>query len=211
MSKTELIEICGLIDGIRLFNTLHNRPIKPRKVIYVCQKAGDTFHPIYLYDVALKELLRELSVIVRSFVTANEDQQQQQQQQQESTGADKANLTSGSGTDSRSSLGAVSTDTGTDEGYMNTDHFFNDLEPQRRPKFSLTSSRSPNGSNSDLSQNVIIDRLLIDGITSVKIVATEQFVQMIEDESAWTIESVSEKAGLVEACISACRSKRTSN
>lgn len=36
MSKDDLCKICGLADGIRMFNILHSKAITPRLTIYVC-------------------------------------------------------------------------------------------------------------------------------------------------------------------------------
>lgn len=60
------------------------------------------------------------------------------------------------------------------------------------------------------SQVDSIGRILIDGITSVKIVATEQVVQMLEDESTWRLSFSPDKhSGLLEASLTVCRTKKS--
>lgn len=82
MSKEDLIQICGLADGIRMFNILHVkwvewkisqylrefivttfqsffRAITPRLTIYVSLEAN-TYHAIYLHSATTKELIQKL-------------------------------------------------------------------------------------------------------------------------------------------------------
>lgn len=59
MSKEDLIQICGLADGIRMFNILHVKAITPRLTIYVSLEAN-TYHAIYLHSATTKELITKL-------------------------------------------------------------------------------------------------------------------------------------------------------
>lgn len=207
LSKNDLIEICGFIDGIRLYNSLHNQPIKPRRILYVCHQTSEIFHPIYLYDVSLKELLGELSKVFDSYLP-NTETMLIDEKHTKSIG-EKLALNSGSSTDSRSSMGALSIEAGNDEIYGQSDNYFNDMDVLRQGK--CRSSEFKTSADSNYSRQLAsIKRLLIDGLTSVKIVATEQVVQILENESLWKLNLARGKSGLVEACMSACHSKRIS-
>lgn len=205
LSRNELIEICGLIDGIRLYNSLHNQPIKPRKVLYVSYKVNDVFHPIHLYNITLKELLKELSNMFisstryrsskRSSQTADESGECHQKTRKQTSN-------SNSSTDSRSSAGAISSDTAIDEFYTHNDRYFSDTT-HTRDKCSPPQLRLDNSVKS--SNEITISRLLIEGLASVKIVATERMIQMLEDESMWTLNYNNENE---EACLTACQSHR---
>ncbi|CAD7077968.1 unnamed protein product [Hermetia illucens] len=59
MSKEDLIQICGLADGIRMFNTLHAKAITPRLTIYVSID-GSSYHAIYLTSNTTRELAKKL-------------------------------------------------------------------------------------------------------------------------------------------------------
>uniref|UniRef100_A0A8C4QXE3 Upstream binding protein 1 n=1 Tax=Eptatretus burgeri TaxID=7764 RepID=A0A8C4QXE3_EPTBU len=38
LSRDDIIQICGAADGIRLFNALNSRTVRPRLTIYICQE-----------------------------------------------------------------------------------------------------------------------------------------------------------------------------
>ncbi|KAK3579264.1 hypothetical protein CHS0354_033340 [Potamilus streckersoni] len=61
LSRDDLIQICGLADGIRLNNALHNRPIQPRLTLYVCQEPGAMYHALYLESLSRDELLSQIA------------------------------------------------------------------------------------------------------------------------------------------------------
>ncbi|KAL3837134.1 hypothetical protein ACJMK2_022512 [Sinanodonta woodiana] len=61
LSRDDLIQICGLADGIRLNNALHNRPIQPRLTLYVCQEPGAMYHALYLESLCRDELLSQIA------------------------------------------------------------------------------------------------------------------------------------------------------
>lgn len=200
LSKAELIEICGLIDGIRLYNNLQSQPIKPRRVLYVCYKTSEIFHPVYLYDVTLKELLKELSTIFSSHVSNISTRLVGEKRRKSSS--EKSTPNSGSSTDSRSSIGTLSNEAATEDVYNHGDHFFNEAGLQNRQR-----KCQALGLKSDESVNdtMLIDRLFIDGMTTVRIVATEQVVQMLEDTSVWTLNLNFDDPCLIEACLTTCR------
>uniref|UniRef100_A0A7N8XMC7 Transcription factor CP2 n=1 Tax=Mastacembelus armatus TaxID=205130 RepID=A0A7N8XMC7_9TELE len=43
LTREDVIQICGPADGIRLFNALKGRVVRPRLTIYVCQESQQTF------------------------------------------------------------------------------------------------------------------------------------------------------------------------
>ncbi|KAG8125206.1 putative Transcription factor CP2-like protein, partial [Naja naja] len=44
MSKEDFVQICGPADGIRLFNAIKGRNVRPKMTIYVCQEQNRTHH-----------------------------------------------------------------------------------------------------------------------------------------------------------------------
>ncbi|XP_055847759.1 putative uncharacterized protein DDB_G0286901 isoform X2 [Episyrphus balteatus] len=59
MSKEDLIQICGLADGIRMFNILHAKAIAPRLTIYISLD-GNSYNAIYLTSNLSKELSQKI-------------------------------------------------------------------------------------------------------------------------------------------------------
>ncbi|XP_046812092.1 upstream-binding protein 1-like [Lucilia cuprina] len=59
MSKEDLIQICGLADGIRMFNILRAKAITPRLTFYVSLD-GNNFNAVYLISNTSKELSQKL-------------------------------------------------------------------------------------------------------------------------------------------------------
>lgn len=47
LSRDDLIQICGLADGIRLFNALHSKPTQPKLSLYFAVEAG-LWRAVYL-------------------------------------------------------------------------------------------------------------------------------------------------------------------
>ena len=54
----------GLVDGIRLYNDLHMKPVAPRLTLYLAQKGESLFHPVLLQDVTVAELVRNIAEIL---------------------------------------------------------------------------------------------------------------------------------------------------
>ncbi|GCC36091.1 hypothetical protein chiPu_0014583 [Chiloscyllium punctatum] len=79
LSRDDIIQICGPADGIRLFNTLRLRSIRPRLTIYMCQEptqgkekedcqdspnaAMCVYKEIYLEDLTKAELTNKLAAL----------------------------------------------------------------------------------------------------------------------------------------------------
>ncbi|XP_048385674.1 upstream-binding protein 1-like isoform X4 [Stegostoma tigrinum] len=87
LTRDDLVQICGSADGIRLFNALKARSVRPRLTIYVCQESqhgrsisqltssqenengeGDSraiyvYHAIYLEELTTAELAKKIAAI----------------------------------------------------------------------------------------------------------------------------------------------------
>ncbi|XP_048204588.1 upstream-binding protein 1 isoform X2 [Perognathus longimembris pacificus] len=85
LSKEDLVQICGAADGIRLYNSLKSRSVRPRLTIYVCREqpsspalpgqlhaagngesSGGTsyvYHAIYLEEMVASEVARKLASV----------------------------------------------------------------------------------------------------------------------------------------------------
>uniref|UniRef100_A0A667YA06 Transcription factor CP2 n=1 Tax=Myripristis murdjan TaxID=586833 RepID=A0A667YA06_9TELE len=80
LTREDVIQICGPADGIRLFNALKGRVVRPRLTIYVCQESqqareqqqkhenGDAatstffvYHAIYLEELTAAELTEKIA------------------------------------------------------------------------------------------------------------------------------------------------------
>ncbi|KRF80151.1 probable basic-leucine zipper transcription factor F isoform X2 [Drosophila virilis] len=59
MSKEDLIQICGLADGIRMFNILRAKTIAPRLTLYASMD-GCSYNAIYLLSNTAKELQQKI-------------------------------------------------------------------------------------------------------------------------------------------------------
>ncbi|XP_075465917.1 transcription factor CP2-like protein 1 isoform X3 [Ascaphus truei] len=78
MSKEDFVQVCGPADGIRLFNAVKGRNVRPRLTIYVCQEPeqnrsnqqqkrelGDAtvcvYHAIFLEELTSLELIEKIA------------------------------------------------------------------------------------------------------------------------------------------------------
>lgn len=64
LNRNDLIQICGLTDGIRLFNALHIRSVKPKMTIYVCNPLDEVFRALYLENLDVSELKNKLAAVI---------------------------------------------------------------------------------------------------------------------------------------------------
>ncbi|CAH1395863.1 unnamed protein product [Nezara viridula] len=65
LSREDLIQLCGLSDGIRLFNALHVRAVAPKLTIYICVDPRDrVYNVVYLSSLKTGELLRKVCYAV---------------------------------------------------------------------------------------------------------------------------------------------------
>ncbi|CAL8296617.1 unnamed protein product [Lota lota] len=86
LTRDDLVQICGAADGIRLFNALKSRSVRPRLTLYVCQESlsespllerrGNSengepsspsslyvYHALYLEDLTAAELIRKMASV----------------------------------------------------------------------------------------------------------------------------------------------------
>ncbi|XP_019632192.1 PREDICTED: transcription factor CP2-like isoform X4 [Branchiostoma belcheri] len=56
LTREDLVQICGPADGIRLFNALQARAIRPRLTMYVCLESQHVYHAIFLENLCVEEL-----------------------------------------------------------------------------------------------------------------------------------------------------------
>uniref|UniRef100_A0A8C3G818 Upstream binding protein 1 n=1 Tax=Cyclopterus lumpus TaxID=8103 RepID=A0A8C3G818_CYCLU len=75
----DLVQICGPADGIRLFNALKSRSVRPRLTVYICQESPQEspllethatnengehmYHALYLEDLTAAELIRKMACV----------------------------------------------------------------------------------------------------------------------------------------------------
>ena len=60
LSKEELIQLIGLVDGIRLYNDIHLKPVAPRLVLYLAEKGETVFQPLLLPEVTVLDLVETI-------------------------------------------------------------------------------------------------------------------------------------------------------
>ncbi|KAJ8334820.1 hypothetical protein SKAU_G00404590 [Synaphobranchus kaupii] len=87
LTREDLVQICGPADGIRLFNALKSRSVRPRLTVYVCQEAPQAksaalleahcdsengefnssaifvYHALYLEEMTASELTRKIASV----------------------------------------------------------------------------------------------------------------------------------------------------
>ncbi|XP_063835844.1 transcription factor CP2-like protein 1 isoform X1 [Ostrinia nubilalis] len=64
LSRDDIIQICGLADGIRLYNALHAKRIEPRLTVYVCPPGAAVYSALYLHACRAPELMRRLHALL---------------------------------------------------------------------------------------------------------------------------------------------------
>ncbi|CAG10007.1 unnamed protein product [Tetraodon nigroviridis] len=79
LTREDLVQICGPADGIRLFNALKSRSVRPRLTVYVCQESpvverhgtnengensiSPVYHALYLEELTAAELIRKIACV----------------------------------------------------------------------------------------------------------------------------------------------------
>uniref|UniRef100_A0A669EDJ3 Upstream-binding protein 1 n=1 Tax=Oreochromis niloticus TaxID=8128 RepID=A0A669EDJ3_ORENI len=79
LTRDDLVQICGPADGIRLFNALKSRSVRPRLTVYVCKESlqesplldrhstnenGEhLYHALYLEELTAAELIRKMACV----------------------------------------------------------------------------------------------------------------------------------------------------
>ncbi|OWF46332.1 Upstream-binding protein 1 [Mizuhopecten yessoensis] len=63
LSREDLIQICGIVDGIRLNNALQDKAVRPRLTIFVCQESDSVYHALYMESLCSHELTCKLAAL----------------------------------------------------------------------------------------------------------------------------------------------------
>ncbi|XP_054710013.1 transcription factor CP2-like protein 1 isoform X2 [Uloborus diversus] len=61
LCQDDCIKICGLTDGVRLYNSLHCRPVLAKKVLFARLPNEDVFKAVYLHELCASYLIAKLS------------------------------------------------------------------------------------------------------------------------------------------------------
>nr|CAD7393785.1 unnamed protein product [Timema cristinae] len=64
LSRDDLIQICGLADGIRLYNALHAKAIAPRLTVYLCVEQSSVYHALFLSSLSCLEMANKLAQLM---------------------------------------------------------------------------------------------------------------------------------------------------
>ena len=63
LMRDEIVTLCGLADGIRLYNDLHMVAVAPRNTLYVAHKNQKEYHALFLQEPTARELLTRLAAV----------------------------------------------------------------------------------------------------------------------------------------------------
>ena len=63
LMRDEIVTLCGLADGIRLYNDLHMVAVAPRNTLYVAHKNQKEYHALFLQEPTARELLARLAAV----------------------------------------------------------------------------------------------------------------------------------------------------
>ncbi|CAH8850996.1 unnamed protein product [Trichobilharzia szidati] len=64
LAKEDLLSICGSLEGLRLYNSLYNKPTVPRCTLYMCLKGEIIYHAVMLYEMTTHELHNRIASIL---------------------------------------------------------------------------------------------------------------------------------------------------
>lgn len=159
LNREDLIEICGLTDGIRLYNSLHSRGIRPRLTLYASTSTDEDFSAIYLDNLTVNELKGKLLSLITpqslSVFTSSSSSISHQQQQQ-STGNSSSSPSSGCSSASGSS--------------------------------SSTASCNSSRQTLTTSSLVTINRVCFVGPTGIRVLVSDEVVQNLIGESMFLVD-----------------------
>ncbi|GFT09781.1 upstream-binding protein 1 [Nephila pilipes] len=65
LCQDDCIKICGLTDGLRLYNSLNCRPVLAKKAVYARFPSDDAFKAVYLYELSVSYLTAKLCVVFK--------------------------------------------------------------------------------------------------------------------------------------------------
>ena len=63
--KSAVTSQVGLVDGVRLHNDLHMRPVSPRLILYLAQRGETVFSPVLLLEVTVAELIASVAELLQ--------------------------------------------------------------------------------------------------------------------------------------------------
>jgi len=66
LSKDELVQMIGMVDGVRLYNDLHLKPVSPRLSLFLAAAGDSLFTPVMLQDVTVTELIKNVAEIIEA-------------------------------------------------------------------------------------------------------------------------------------------------
>ena len=66
LSKDELVQMIGMVDGVRLHNDLHLKPVSPRLSLFLAPAGESVFTPVMLQDVTVPEVLKSVAEIIEA-------------------------------------------------------------------------------------------------------------------------------------------------
>ena len=64
-NKSAVTSQVGLVDGVRLHNDLHMRPVSPRLILYLAQRGETVFSPVLLLEVTVAELIASVAELLQ--------------------------------------------------------------------------------------------------------------------------------------------------
>ena len=64
LSQLWILQV-GLVDGVRLHNDLHMRPVAPRLILYLAQRGETVFTPVLLLEVTVAELIASVAELLQ--------------------------------------------------------------------------------------------------------------------------------------------------
>uniref|UniRef100_A0A8W7PHN4 Grh/CP2 DB domain-containing protein n=1 Tax=Anopheles coluzzii TaxID=1518534 RepID=A0A8W7PHN4_ANOCL len=182
MSKEDLCKICGLADGIRMFNILHSKAITPRLTIYVSFEAN-IYHAIYLHSNTIPELVQNLSKIpgfleaINALNTPNSsDGGLWNGANTFGSTAGRSSLNAGGGVVASSSGGASGNGGGGLGGKFST------------PGAISLSVPSPSSPPISSSCGIAKLQLLINGPNGIQVLLTEDVLNNVKDETLFQLE-----------------------
>uniref|UniRef100_A0A915IV68 SAM domain-containing protein n=1 Tax=Romanomermis culicivorax TaxID=13658 RepID=A0A915IV68_ROMCU len=65
LSRDDTIRICGVPDGIRLFNALQYKRLEPKLTLYMCVPGAPAYHAVFLKALTLTELVRKVCDLIQ--------------------------------------------------------------------------------------------------------------------------------------------------
>lgn len=61
LMREDLVGLCGLGEGLRMYNDLHLMPVAPRLTLYVAQKGTNEYTALFLEELSVTELILRLA------------------------------------------------------------------------------------------------------------------------------------------------------